>query len=421
MAANAPGREVHDVAIRSDASIARDDDGIDANTFTAMPNRNDDASKGDAPPIAIHDRSLSRSTDVEARDVKKSDISTALLPVPLTMGELQLRGLGLETSDASGPIADGKRAAAYFALHSRARSTLKVYDHWWRVVVRMAEDWGVHPLPMDSDSAAIILADMIRHYEWKSIANARNSIRMAHRLARLPDPTWSPVVDDVMRGIAKKLGTEPKHQKLAILADHLRLLARAAACRPWPRGIQEWAMMAVGYFYGLRRSEIVELDIEQLLIDAEGMEVFILRSKTDQFGRGDGLWVKRLPDDPELCPVKAVEDWRRVLGESTGPQFRRIYPGGYLGGRLCAATVTRTAQRYADVMELPVSGIGGHSLRAGCATQLKLQGVEDVVVAAHTRHRNLDMVAAYFRPRDRGVNYAKLLSDETKESERSKS
>jgi hypothetical protein len=67
------------------------------------------------------------------------------------------------------------------------------------------------------------------------------------------------------------------------------------------------------------------------------------------------------------------------------------------------------AQHYAAAMGLRKAEVGAHSLRAGYVTEMMLAGVNEVEVAAHSRHRTLDSLSTYFRPRDRRVNYTTLL------------
>jgi integrase len=295
--------------------------------------------------------------------------------------------------------------------NSRARSTIKSYELWWRLIVRTCESWGECPLPMDPRVAVLIPAEMAElGYEWKSISGACNALRQAHSFSELPDPTRSPAMEAVMRGIARVIGVGPKRQKVAIVADELRLLARAAARRPQPRGTQEWALMAIGYFCALRRGEIVALDVDDVTIDAQCMSVSLVKSKTDQFGQGAVVVVDRLADDMELCPVAAVEAWLRIIKESSGPLFRRIAPDGRLDGRLSDRTVARVAKRFAADMGLRPSEVGAHSLRAGCVTQMKIDGIDDIAIAAHTRHRTLDSLSIYNRPRNHRPNYTRILA-----------
>jgi len=375
-----------------------------------LPNDNDDAPTGNMPIDGISTGSTySVGTSKEGENSMRETKRQLALPVPLTMSGLQECGLGLaQPSGESARVA--VRSVRWYVEHSRARSTIRSYELWWRLIVTMCEEWGVSPLPIDAKVAPMIPAEMAnRGYEWKTIDNACNALRMAHRFAGHPDPTRSPAMQAVRRGIARVLGTGPKCQKVAISVRELALIAAAAQKRPESRGVQEWALMALGFFGALRRSEIVALDIGDISFDGDEMRIFIVKSKTDQFGTGETVVTKRA-GDPLLCPVAAVEAWLALCGQPEGgPLFRRILPGGRIAGRLSGRSVARVAQHYAAAMGLRKSEVGAHSLRAGYVTEMILAGVNEVEVAAHSRHRSLDSLSTYFRPRNRRINYTTLL------------
>ncbi|HET9342845.1 MAG TPA: tyrosine-type recombinase/integrase [Candidatus Eremiobacteraceae bacterium] len=308
--------------------------------------------------------------------------------------------------DADGAVS----RAAFYACQSLARNTIRSYNSAWRQVVARCERWNVCPLPMAPTVAADLIAGMADDwYEASTIRATLSVIAKAHRLAGLPSPTDVLLVRDVMRGISRLYGGSPSRQKLAVTADELRGMAAAAAKRPWPHGIQEWAVIALTFFCGLRREETVALDVEDLEFASDRLTIHLIKSKKDQYGRGAEVVIERLPDDPQLCPVAAVEAWLEVLGETSGPLFRRIYPGNQVQGRLSAWSVAEYVKRFAPAVGLSPADVGAHSLRAGCVTELKERGVDDVVIAAHVRHASLQSLQAYYRPRQRRVNIARAL------------
>jgi integrase len=231
---------------------------------------------------------------------------------------------------------------------------------------------------------------------------------MAHRFSKLPDPTETVEVRAVATYIRKNK-TDVTRKKLALDVHEMRCVARAAAARPWPRCLQEWASISLTWFGGFRSSETVTLDIDDLEIGSDAMRVLIIKSKTDKYGRGDVVTIERLLDDPEICAVAAVEAWIAVLGEKHGPLFRSIWPGKYIGGRLGAEALTRAVKRFAPAMQLPKEEVASHSLRAGCVTQLMADGVDELAICAHTRHASIDSMRGYDRPRRPRYNIARAL------------
>ena len=80
---------------------------------------------------------------------------------------------------------------------------------------------------------------------------------------------------------------------------------------------------AVGFAGGLRRSELVALDREDLRFTADGLVLRIRQSKADQEGEGAEAVIAR-GRRPETCPVRALEAWLRRAGIGYGAVFRRL-------------------------------------------------------------------------------------------------
>ncbi len=64
--------------------------------------------------------------------------------------------------------------------------------------------------------------------------------------------------------------------------------------------------LLVGFAAALRRSELVALDVADVVARSEGLVVNIRRSKTDQEGAGRKVGVP-YGSNPRTCPVRAVE------------------------------------------------------------------------------------------------------------------
>ena len=83
-------------------------------------------------------------------------------------------------------------------------------------------------------------------------------------------------------------------------------------------GIRDRAILLLGFAAALRRSELAALRVEDIDIAQHGMRRELRRSKTDQEGQGQSVFV---PRGAALCPVRAVQDWLRVSGVSEGSCF----------------------------------------------------------------------------------------------------
>ena len=138
------------------------------------------------------------------------------------------------------------------------------------------------------------------------------------------------------------------------------------------------------------------LDVPELVFTAEGLEVLVRRSKTDQ--EGAGFWIG-VPFglDPALCPVRAVRAWLDAAGIASGPVFRPLRGRVVLVQRLSDRAVARVVQARAAVVGLDVSRLSGHSLRSGFVTSAARAGKSERAIMDQTGHRSLKVLRRYIR------------------------
>jgi len=105
------------------------------------------------------------------------------------------------------------------------------------------------------------------------------------------------------------------------------------------KGLRDRALLLLGFAGAFRRSELVALDTEHLTERAEGLEVLIASSKTDQEGAGQVVAIPRVADSP-YCPVQAVSDWLVAAEISSEAVLRSMHRGDTVGAaRLTAQSV----------------------------------------------------------------------------------
>ncbi|WP_425430681.1 tyrosine-type recombinase/integrase [Devosia naphthalenivorans] len=213
----------------------------------------------------------------------------------------------------------------------------------------------------------------------------------------------------VMAGI-RNTHAKPPRQKEAILPEDLMAMLETLD-RGGLRGIRDRAMLLLGFAGGLRRSEIVGLDVSEgqsedgrgwIEILDKGMVLFI-RGKTGwrevEIGRGSS---------DATCPVVAVETWIKLARIAHGPLFRRVTGQGKTVGadRLNdkqVARLVKTAALAAGVRgdlseEARAPLFAGHSLRAGLASSAE---VDERYVQKQLGHVSAEMTRRYQRRRDR--------------------
>jgi integrase len=162
-------------------------------------------------------------------------------------------------------------------------------------------------------------------------------------------------------------------------------------------GARDAALIALGWGSGLRRSELVALNVEDVTFTSEGLTLHVRRAKTDQAGVGRRLGVAA-GVDVATDPVRLMRAWLEHAELTTGPLFRGLRRGNRLrDDRMSTKAVALIVQRLAKGVGLDPRRFAAHSLRRGHATTAALDGIPDRVIARRLGHRSLAMTARYIR------------------------
>ena len=241
------------------------------------------------------------------------------------------------------------------------------------------------------------------------------AIRTAHLLAGIPLDMRNPRLAMVVEGITRGRGTRPSRQVAPVVPDVLRQLV--ASCPPpsTALGARDRAMLLLGFGAALRRSELVALELGDVVtVPGRGLRVLVRRSKTDQHGQGQDIAIWANPTNPLLCPVAALDDWlaqrnqARDLDWSAAESARRERPlfcavtkaGRPTGAALSDKAVARLVKGAASKAGLDPERYSGHSLRAGLATAAGDAGAALPDLMRQTRHKSTQVALAYLRPAD---------------------
>ncbi|MDF2117581.1 tyrosine-type recombinase/integrase [Roseiarcaceae bacterium H3SJ34-1] len=216
-------------------------------------------------------------------------------------------------------------------------------------------------------------------------------------------------VASVMAGIRNSHGRPPL-QKEAVLPENIRAMLETLD-RGDLRGLRDRAILLVGFAGGLRRSEIVGLDVGRDQTEDGTGWVEVLEKGMLVTLRGKNGWreveIGRGSTDA-TCPVVALQIWLKLARIGHGPLFRRVLDAGKAAGpdRLADKHVARLVKQAAlaagvrsDLSEGEREGkFSGHSLRAGLASSAE---VDERYVQKQLGHASAEMTRRYQRRRDR--------------------
>jgi integrase len=343
-------------------------------------------------------------------------------PAPATDRRDLLDTVQLSSPEEARAQLEALRAAtAGHIARSKSPATQRAYASDFGAFALWCHRYALSPLPAAPDTVALYLTALSA--QEAAVATLRKrlvAISQAHKAAgHVPSPTEAEAVRRTMSGIARTLGTRQRQVR------PLRLATLRAMLEAFPEhdllALRDRAILLLGFASGMRRSELAALDVADLSPVAEGLDVTIRWSKTDQEGTGRTIGIPR-GRHPETCPVTAVQHWLDAAGISGGALFRAMRPNGrpgtarqYEHGRAGAARLTpqgvaRVVQRAAARIGLDSAEFAGHSLRAGFATEAAAQGASERAIMRQTGHRSVAMVRRYIRDGDRyRENAAALL------------
>ncbi|MBM7321916.1 site-specific integrase [Agrobacterium sp. S2] len=346
------------------------------------------------------------------------DVSAAQMSADISMNNADLPSSLRETSAALPAHLEqlANQARDYVEAASSA-NTRKAYASDWKHFSGWCRRQGLEILPPNPHTVGLYITACA---SGAAIAGRKpNSVTTIER--RLSAITWNYAqrgtpLDRKDRHIATVLAgirnthASPPRQKEGVLPEHLIAMLETLP-RGTLRGLRDRAMLLIGFAGGLRRSEIVGLDVgRDQTKDSRGW-VEILDKGMVVTVRGKRGWreveIGRGSSDA-TCPVVALQTWLNLARIARGPLFRRVTGQGKDVGpdRLLDQEVARLVKKAAlaagvrpDLTETErAEKFSGHSLRAGLASSAE---VDERYVQKQLGHASAEMTRKYQRRRDR--------------------
>ncbi len=189
-------------------------------------------------------------------------------------------------------------------------------------------EWQGH-LPATPDSIARHLAAYAQTLATSTLRHRLAAIASWHRDHGFVDPTRSPLVRKVFKGIQTlhpgqvKQAAPLQIRRLVELDDWLAAAIAAAHARgdgaAALRYQRDRALVLLGFWRGFRGDELLRLEVAHLtLVPGQGMTCFLPRSKGDRQAAGVTY---KVPALSRLCPVEATQAWLQAADLQEGPVF----------------------------------------------------------------------------------------------------
>ena len=300
-------------------------------------------------------------------------------------GDVELFAGVEHAPEAGGPLAVylGAARGAFSHNTERAlRADVEIFGSWCRRHVRAA-------LPASAATVVAFIDDMARVKAPATVRRYVSSIATLHKALRETNPLESAVVKLALQRMHRRRGRRQAQVQGLTWPLRNRLLEAAGDRRI---DVRNRALLGVAYDTMLRRSELVSLEVSDLLVETDGSATLLVRSgKTDPDGRGAMLYLAR-------DTVQLVQAWLEASGAGEGRLFRSVRKDGTVRETLGPGQVPRIYKRMARRAGLPddiVDALAGHSTRVGPVQDMIACGIELPAILQSGRWKTTRMVHRY--------------------------
>ncbi|MDB9768013.1 site-specific integrase [Candidatus Pelagibacter sp.] len=270
--------------------------------------------------------------------------------------------------------------------NSKSENTLRAYQSDYNDFSLFCSKNGFQAMPTQPKILALYITHLSSYSKYSTLKRRLASISILHKTKGHYIDTKHPVIMENLMGIKRTNGSNQKGKKPLLIND-LKILIDAIhqSNEKDKRKIRDKALVLIGFSGGFRRSELVDIEYEDLEFVSEGVKIFVKRSKTDQSGEG---MTKAIPyfDNKKFCPVIALKNWIEIFDLKKSRIFN-----------ISDKSVALIIKKYANYAGLDSHRYAGHSLRSGFATSTAESGAEERNIMAMTGHKSTEMVRRYIK------------------------
>ena len=270
--------------------------------------------------------------------------------------------------------------------NSKASNTLRAYQADFRDFSNFCSQNGFKEMPANPKILSLYLTQLSSTSKYSTLKRRIASIGILHKLKGHYLDTKHPIIVENLMGIKRKFGINQKGKKPLLIND-LKLIINVLDNIKGNinKRLRDKAILLIGFSGGFRRSELVNIDYEDLEFVNEGVKIFIKRSKTDQSGEGS---IKAIPyfDNKIYCPVKTLKNWINEQKIKSGKIFN-----------VSDKTIALIIKKYSNLAGFDSNKYAGHSLRSGFATSAAEAGAEERSIMNMTGHKSTEMVRRYIK------------------------
>lgn len=308
-------------------------------------------------------------------------------------------------NEEPGQIArQGSEALRHYLQAATSDNTRKAY----RSAIRQFEKWGGR-LPTDRDTVVRYLLARAESLNSRTLDLHLTAIGQWHHYQGIIDPVKDPLVRKTMEGIRRTHG-QPKRKAKALRLEHIAQMVNHLRHLPDSKKKQrDIALLLTGFFGAFRRSELVAIQVSDLVWEPEGLIIRLPRSKTDQ--QATGL-ARALPfGASSCCPAKAVKIWLESTDIASGPLFRPVNRWDQVQAKpLNPGAINDLLKALGDACQFDfVPDLSSHSFRRGLSTSAARERVDFELIKKQGGWKNDATVWEYIEEGQQLSNNASLV------------
>ena len=226
-----------------------------------------------------------------------------------------------------------------------------------------------------------------------SSSNTMRLYRHALRLQSedLKNAVDSDIVRKTLRHIQRTKTTVPR-QAYPITLNALTAMLEAAPNTLL--GLRDKVVLSLGFTGALRRSELVNLEVQDISFEGDGILLTIRGSKTDQAREGQQV---PIPPGRRIFTKSYLTSWMDKSGIQTGYVLQTVRNNRPTGKNLTGNQISVLVKHYAKMIGLDPTRYSAHSLRAGFVTSAAQANAPLEKIQEVTRHKNIQTLLSYIR------------------------
>lgn len=245
------------------------------------------------------------------------------------------------------------------------------------------------PFPTDPETIAAFVIEQAETQASSTIKRRLAALNKIHRLLRLDNSVDDEEVRLALRRAYRQKQSRPRQAKRLTSDIRDKLLD---ACLNDLSGKRNKAIISVGYDTLARRSELINVDFDDItILPDEFGQIIIRREKNDQLGMG------RIAS---ITPhtVETINQWLQAANVSEGRIFRSLKNQKISSSRIHPSSINRILKQAATSAKLDkniINSLSGQSMRVGAAQDMMANGIQLMSIMAAGRWKTINVVARY--------------------------